>query len=130
MTQTVEQNEELVDVELTGAILDLAKHTELDVKALQECAAESDDTWERGDYEESINKAQALLTGLVKGIALELRRPCGESVETFRSRAAGSYQKCCRFLQQQRFFDQREKDNAQKSFVTASIPADDGGVSV
>ena len=132
MTQTIERNEDVADVNLTSTILGLAKHTELDVKALQECAAHSDDAWERGDYEEAIDSARALLVGLVKGIALELRRPRDESAETFRARkrAAGSYQKCCRFLQQQRFLDQREKNNAHKSFVTASIPADDGGVSV
>ena len=133
MTETIERNEEDVsDVNLTSVILDLAKHAELDVRKLQGCADDSDSAWERGDYEESINAARALLAGLVKGIALEMRRPGGESVETFRARhrKAGSIHKCCRFLQQKLFFDHDEKNNTKRAHGSASVPADDSGVSI
>ena len=132
MTETMEQTQEVAEVELVSTMPDLAKHPELDVKALRECAAHSDDAWERGDYEESINKARALLARLVKGIALELRRPFGESVETFRARGrkAGSIHRCGRFLQQKLFFNHDEKNHMKRAYGAASVPGDDDGLSV
>ena len=117
------------EVDLTSLILDLARHTELDVSGLQACAADSDTGRDRSDYRSAIEGAQALLDGLVRGVALELRRPRGESVEAFRAREllAGSFQKCCRFLQHKRFLDKEEKHNALLAFVTATIPGAKSG---
>ena len=133
MTETMERNEaQVAEVDLTSTILGLAKHTELDVKKLQGCADDSDSAWEREEHEESINAARALLGWLVKGIALDMRRPVGESVEMFRARDRhpGGFHQCCRFLQQKLFFGHEEKNNAKRAFGAASVPAEDSGVSV
>ncbi len=120
------------EVDLTSLILDVARHKELDVTGLQACAVDSDAGRDRGDYRTAIEGAQALLDGLVRGVALELRRPRGESVEAFRARelTAGSLQKCCRFLGHQRFLDQEEKHIALRAFVIATIPEAKSGVNL
>lgn len=120
------------EVDLTSLILDLAQHRELDVTGLQACAADSDTGRDRSDYRTAIEGAQTLLDGLVRGVALELRRPRGESVETFRARklTAGSFQKCCRFLEHKRFLDKEEKHRALRAFVSANIPGAESGVSL
>jgi hypothetical protein len=120
------------EVDLTSLILDLARHVELDVTRLQACAVDSDTGRDREDYRTAIEGAQALLDGLVRGVALELRRPRGESVEAFRARnlTAGSFEKCCRFLAHKRFLDKEEKHNALRAFLTATIPGAQSGVSL
>jgi hypothetical protein len=118
------------EVDLTSLILDLARHVELDVTGLQACAADSDTGRDREDYRTAIEGAQALLDGLVRGVALELRRPRGESVEAFRARGltGGSFQKGCRFLEHKRFLDKEEKHNALRAFVAANVPGARSGV--
>ncbi len=95
-------------------------------------AVDSDTARDRSDYRTAIESAQALLDGLVRGVALELRRPRGEPVEAFRARKllGGSFQKGCRFLEHKRFLDREEKHNALRAFVTATIPEAESGVNL
>jgi hypothetical protein len=132
MTEETAVTELTTDVKLAALMPALNKHAELNLKELQEIAAQSDAAQQRSDYGPAIEAAQSFLAGLVKGITEELLRPPGESAGVFRARElpARNIGKCGRFLEHKRFLRTAEKVNIELALAAAVVPAADNGMSL
>ena len=119
------------DVELAPLVSRVTPYSELDAQEFEQAATESDAAKEAGDCAGALTGAQALLTGLVRNVARELRRPPGESLQAFRvrPRKTSCVRRNSRFLEQKGFLNAFEAQAVQRAAMTTEMPTPECGVS-
>ena len=131
--ERVPNEEQAPDVELGALVSRVTPHVELDPPSFEQAAIMSDAARQVGDDAGALVGARALLAGLVRDLAYELRRSPNESVTMFRarSRPLSSVRRHSRFLVHKRFLmNESEAQNVQRAATMTNAPEPDSGANL